>query len=61
MRFPRDVPDSIWERFCEVHGDLFTADYWAGVQKELARGDLPDFYPYPQRLRFRRRSAEAAE
>ncbi|MBS1265552.1 MAG: Isocitrate dehydrogenase kinase/phosphatase [Acidimicrobiaceae bacterium] len=61
MRFPRDVPDSIWERFCEVHGDLFTVDYWTGVQEQLALGDLPDFYPYPQRLRFRRRSAEAAE
>ncbi|MBP67603.1 MAG: bifunctional isocitrate dehydrogenase kinase/phosphatase [Acidimicrobiaceae bacterium] len=61
MRFPRDVPDSIWERFCEVHGDLFTANYWVGVQEELAHGDLPDFYPYPQHLRFRRRSTKAAE
>ncbi|MBL6927465.1 MAG: bifunctional isocitrate dehydrogenase kinase/phosphatase, partial [Acidimicrobiia bacterium] len=61
MRFPRDVPDSIWEKFCEVHGDLFTADYWSGVQEELAHGDLPDFYPYPERLRFRRRTTEAAD
>ena len=61
MRFPRDVPESVWDRFCEVHGDLFTADYWTGVQEQLALGDLPDFYPYPQRLRFRRRSTEAAE
>ena len=61
MRFPRDVPESIWKKFCEVHGDLFTADYWSGVQEELAHGDLPDFYPYPERLRFRRRTTEAAD
>jgi isocitrate dehydrogenase kinase/phosphatase len=61
MRFPRDVPASIWERFCEVHGDLFTPEFWTGVQERLADGDIPDFYPYPERLRFRRRSQEPGE
>ncbi len=61
MRFPKDVPAAIWERFCEVHGDLFTTGYWSGVQEQLADGHLPDFYPYPRALRFRRRSVGAAE
>ena len=61
MRFPRDVPTSIWERFCEVHGDLFTPEFWTGVQERLADGDIPDFYPYPEQLRFRRRSQEPGE
>ena len=54
MSFPTDVPREIWERFQTVHGDLFTPDFWIDVQGRLAEDDIPDFYPYPDRLRFRR-------
>ena len=54
MSFPRKVPTKIWERFVTVHGDLFTVGFWEGVQAQLAEGALPEFYPYPDRLRFRR-------
>ena len=54
MSFPTDVPREIWERFQAVHGDLFTPDFWIDVQGRLAEDDIPDFYPYPDRLRFRR-------
>jgi len=61
MAFPADVPTEIWERFKTVHGDLFTTDFWKGVQTELAAERLPDFYPYADRLRFRRRAVNARE
>ena len=54
MSFPTDVPREIWERFQTVHGDLFTPDFWIDVQGRLAENDVPEFYPYPDRLRFRR-------
>ena len=54
MSFPTDVPREIWERFQTVHGDLFTPDFWINVQGRLAENDVPEFYPYPDRLRFRR-------
>jgi isocitrate dehydrogenase kinase/phosphatase len=54
MSFPRKVPTQIWERFVTVHGDLFTVGFWEEVQAQLAEGALPGFYPYPDRLRFRR-------
>jgi len=54
MSFPSGVPSEIWERFRTVHGDLFTTDFWIDVQGRLAEHDVPDFYPYPDRLRFRR-------
>ena len=54
MAFPTDVPHEIWNRFQTVHGDLFTADFWIDVQHRLANQDIPEFYPYPDRLRFRR-------
>ena len=54
MSFPTDVPREIWERFQTVHGDLFTPDFWIDVQGRLAEDDVPEFFPYPDRLRFRR-------
>ena len=54
MSFPTDVPREIWERFQTVHGDLFTPDFWIDVQGRLAENDVPEFFPYPDRLRFRR-------
>ena len=54
MSFPTDVPREIWERFQTVHGDLFTPDFWIDVQGRLAEDAIPEFYPYPDRLRFRR-------
>ncbi|MEM1123993.1 MAG: bifunctional isocitrate dehydrogenase kinase/phosphatase [Bacteroidota bacterium] len=39
--------------FSEMHGDLFEADYWKGVQERLKRGEIIDVFPYREELRFR--------
>ncbi|MDE0928289.1 MAG: bifunctional isocitrate dehydrogenase kinase/phosphatase [Acidimicrobiales bacterium] len=54
MSFPSRVAPEIWERFQTVHGELFTPEFWSELQERLAKKDLPEFYPYPERLRFRR-------
>ena len=61
MAFPSDVSSEVRKRFDEVHADLYTAAFWKDVQSRLARRDLPEFYPYSERLRFRRRPVEAAD
>ena len=55
MAFPSDVSSEVRRRFDEVHADLYSAEFWKGVQDRLARRDLPEFYPYSERLRFRRK------
>ena len=55
MAFPSDVSSEVRRRFDEVHADLYSAEFWKGVQDRLARKDLPEFYPYSERLRFRRK------
>ena len=39
--------------FKKSHKDLFTVTFWQRVQNQLAEGDLPEFFPYPEDLRFR--------
>jgi isocitrate dehydrogenase kinase/phosphatase len=35
-----------------VHGALFTAAWWQGIQARLAAGKVVEFAPYPGRLRL---------
>ena len=60
MAFPSDVSSEVRKRFDEVHADLYTAAFWKGVQDRLARRDLPEFYPYSERLRFRRKPSQTS-
>ncbi len=60
MAFPSDVSSEVRRRFDEVHADLYTAAFWKGVQDRLARRDLPEFYPYSKRLRFRRKPSQTS-
>ena len=46
------LPDALREVFLAEHADLLTAAFWQGVQDRNAEGDLIDFFPYPQQLRF---------
>ena len=61
MAFPSDVSSEVRRRFDEVHADLYSAEFWKGVQDRLARRDLPEFYPYSERLRFRRKPSGDAD
>lgn len=59
MAFPNDVSSEVRKRFDEAHSDLYSVDFWNDVKDRLARRDLPEFYPYSERLRFRRKPTKA--
>jgi isocitrate dehydrogenase kinase/phosphatase len=40
------------ELFERHHGDLLEPEYWQGAQRRIANGELVDFFPYPDELRF---------
>jgi isocitrate dehydrogenase kinase/phosphatase len=46
-------PGALRRLFLEHHADLLTPAFWREMQRKQARGDIPDFYPYPQHLRLR--------
>lgn len=45
--------------FLQHHKDLLTPEFWQGKKERLMKGELDDFYPYPQSLRFRPEKTEA--
>jgi isocitrate dehydrogenase kinase/phosphatase len=46
-------PGPLRETFLEHHSELLTVAWWRGVQSAQDRGEVPDFYPYPQERRLR--------
>ncbi len=42
------------DAFERHHGELFTAEYWRGLQDRLAAGEILDVFPYPRGKRLRR-------
>jgi isocitrate dehydrogenase kinase/phosphatase len=44
--------------FMKHHADLLDAEFWWETQRQIASGLVPDFFPYPEELRFRRMFAE---
>lgn len=53
--FPRflGIPNCAEVAFREKHGELFTAEYWKGVQDKLQAGRLPEVFPYDRSRRLR--------
>jgi isocitrate dehydrogenase kinase/phosphatase len=45
-------PEPLRTMMHEVHGDLFTVEFWQGMQERNQRGEILDIYPYPQELRL---------
>jgi len=45
------------EIFLRHHADLLEPEYWQAVQRRVETGELMDFFPYPESLRFRTRRA----
>ncbi|MBN3519616.1 bifunctional isocitrate dehydrogenase kinase/phosphatase [Algoriphagus lutimaris] len=41
------------EHFLTYHEDLFSPEYWQGVQKRIVKGELIHAFPYPDEIRFR--------
>ncbi len=39
--------------FSEVHGDLYTTDFWVDMQEKHKKGEVMDVFPYIQTRRFR--------
>jgi isocitrate dehydrogenase kinase/phosphatase len=53
-------PGPLRTTFLNAHADLLTPAFWREMQRSQARGEIPDFYPYPQCRRLRQ-EADAAE
>ena len=49
--FPRFLFTDLTQRklFRELHGDLFTAEYWQGLQEAIRQGTVIDVYPYKRK------------
>ncbi|HSL66116.1 MAG TPA: bifunctional isocitrate dehydrogenase kinase/phosphatase [Gaiellaceae bacterium] len=43
------------EPFLRHHADLLRPAFWQDAQRRTARGEVVDFFPYPERVRFRNR------
>jgi isocitrate dehydrogenase kinase/phosphatase len=46
------------EVFMRHHADLLEPEFWRAAQRRLEQGELMEFFPYPDALRFRSRAAE---
>lgn len=50
--FPEEFPTFLFtdiehrKLFKQLHGDLFTASYWQGLQQAISEGKIIDVYPY---------------
>ena len=42
----------IKRRFAALHGDLFTPEYWRGLQQAIVNGHTMDVFPYRRKRRF---------
>ncbi len=43
------------ELFLRDHADLLEPEFWQAAQRQIESGELMDFFPYPDSLRFRNR------
>ena len=41
------------EAFIKYHRDLLTPEFWQECQRTIRAGEIRDFYPYPESMRFR--------
>ncbi len=44
--------------FDKIHSDLYTVEFWQGLQEKIKNGYLEDFFPYRRRMRFQRGYAQ---
>ena len=41
------------------HADLLQPEFWQRCQEQVGRGEIVDFFPYPDDMRFSRRFASS--
>ena len=46
-------PEVVREEFDEIHGDLCEPEAWIEMQKQHEDIESPEFFPYPEEVRFR--------
>jgi len=46
-------PEVVREEFDEIHGDLCDPEAWIEMQKQHEDIESPEFFPYPEEVRFR--------
>ena len=62
MSFRRSSPPScsatrrVRELFMRHHADLLSPAFWQECQRRIEAGEIVDFFPYPESLRFSRPS-----
>ena len=44
--------DAIREAFVQHHSELLQAQFWQECQRRIAAGEVVDFFPYPEEIRF---------
>jgi isocitrate dehydrogenase kinase/phosphatase len=49
--------ERVREVFLRWHADLLTPEFWQQCQRRVAAGEIVDFFPYPETIRFRRAAA----
>ena len=47
--------------FDEMHGEIYQASFWQGIQQQIRSGYVDDFFPYRRKLRFNRQAITIAE
>ena len=53
-------PGPVREGFLAAHGDLLDVEFWQGVQRRLAAGEVFDVFPYRRSARLRRGRGQPA-
>jgi isocitrate dehydrogenase kinase/phosphatase len=48
---------TVREPFLRAHADLLRPAFWQEAQRAVAAGEIVDFFPYPDGVRFRNRHA----
>ena len=49
-------PGALRDAFLSSHADLLELDFWQGVQRRLAAGEVVDVFPYPREARLQRKA-----
>jgi isocitrate dehydrogenase kinase/phosphatase len=54
-------PGRVRDAFLAAHADLIDIEFWRGVQRRLAAGEVVDVFPYPRDARLQRGKEEGKE